>query len=232
MKKTVFIITMLITGLSLRAADAAPASSYRVTLDFPYASKYVFRGVELAKQSLQPSVEIAVGSFTGGIWTNQPITDNLDNEIDFYGGFSIPLKAGWNLDTGVCIYYYPELNTGGGADSTTWEPYVGIVGSAGGFSPGVYLYYDATLKVVTYQGQVGYSIPLEPAGASLDFSANLGRVDPKSGSGYTYYGIGASVPFKFSEKGTFTLGVNYTHNNISGADRDAIFGTAGVTIGF
>lgn len=239
MKKIVLILAAVTAGLSLRAEEAAapaPASSYSVTVDFPYATKYVFRGAQLAKQSLQPSVEVATGSFTFGVWTNQPITDNTDNEIDFYAGYGVQLNDAWKVDTGVCLYYYPELDTGGGADSTTWEPYIGVVGSVSGFSPGVYFYYDATLKVYTYQGQVGYSIALEPAGASLDFSAALGRVDPKSGSGYTYYSLGASVPFKISEKGTFTIGVNYTHNNIAGGDaygkNGNFYGTAGVTIGF
>ncbi len=237
MKKIVLILAAVAASLSLRAEEAAAAaSSYSVTVDFPYATKYVFRGAQYAKQSLQPSVEVATGSFAFGIWTNQPITDNTDNEIDFYAGYGVQLNDAWKVDTGVCIYYYPELDTGGGADSTTWEPYIGVVGSVSGFSPGVYFYYDATLKVYTYQGQVGYSVALEPAGASLDFSAALGRVDPKSGSGYTYYSLGASVPFKISEKGTFTIGVNYTHNNIAGGDsygkNGNFYGTAGITIGF
>lgn len=234
MKKTVLIIAAFASGLSLRAGEAT--SSYSVTLDFPYASKYVFRGAQLAKQSLQPSVELSTGNFTAGIWTNQPITDNTDNEIDFYAGYSVPLNDAWKFDTGLTLYYYPELNTGGGADATTWEPYIGFVGSVGGVSPGIYFFYDATLKVFTWQGQVGYSIALEPAGASLDFSANLARVDPNSGSGYTYYSLGMSVPFKISEKGTFTIGVNYAHNNIPGGDpyghNGNFFGTAGVTLGF
>ena len=85
MKKIVLILAAVAASLSLRAEEAAaPASSYSVTVDFPYATKYVFRGAQYAKQSLQPSVEVATGSFAFGIWTNQPITDNTDNEIDFY----------------------------------------------------------------------------------------------------------------------------------------------------
>jgi len=230
MKKSVLIIAALMAGLSLRADEAK--SSYSVTLDFPYTTKYVFRGVELARQSIQPSVELGVGNFTAGIWTNQPLVDNTDNEIDFYAGYSTALSSGWSLDTGVCLYYYPELDASSGADTSTWEPYVGITGSVGSFSPGVYVYYDLTLKNLTVEGQLGYSIPLEPAGASLDFSLNLGRVDPDVGDAYTYYSIGASVPFKLSESGTLTLGVNYAHNNLPGGDSGTFYGTAGITIGF
>lgn len=241
MKKTVLTIAALCAAtLGLRAQEApvpaAPSTSYSVTVDFPYATKYLFRGVQLAEGSFQPSVEVAAGDFTVGLWTSQPLTSNIDNEVDLYAGYSVSLNDAWSVDTGLTMYYYPELDSSTGLDRTTWEPYVGLVGEVGGFSPGVYLYYDTTLKIYTYQGQLGYSIALEPAGASLDFSASLGRVDPKSGSGYTYYSLGLAVPFKLSESGTFTIGANYTHNNISGGDsygkNGNFYATAGVTIGF
>jgi uncharacterized protein (TIGR02001 family) len=236
MKKTVLIIAALAASLSLRAQEPAPASSYSVTVDFPYASKYVFRGVQLAEGTFQPSVEVAAGNFTVGLWTALPVTSNIDNEIDLYASYGVPLNDSWSIDTGITLYYYPELDSSTGLDRDTWEPYIGLVGTAGAFSPGVYLYYDLTLKAFTYQGQVGYSVPLEPAGASLDFSAAIGRVDPDAGSGYTYYSIGAAVPFKLSETATFTLGLNYTHNNIAGGDSfgktSHIYGTAGITVGF
>lgn len=230
MKKTVLILAALFAGLSLRAQESA--SSYSVTVDFPYTTKYVFRGVELARGSFQPSVEISSGGFTAGMWTSQPITDNTDNEIDFYVGYGKDLSDTLSLDTGVAVYYYPELDSSSGADRTTWEPYVGLTGSVGGMSPGVYVYYDLTLETLTIEGQLGYSIALEPAGATLDFSVSLGRVDPKGGSGYTYYSIGASVPYALSDRATFTVGVNYAHNNISGIDNSHLYGTVGITIGF
>ncbi len=234
MKKTLLIIAALCSGLSLQAQDAA--SSYSVTVDFTYASRYVFRGQQLAKGTLMPSVEVSSGAFTAGIWSAQPLVDNADNEVDFYASIGIPLQDDWSIDTGVALYYYPELDTGGGADEATWEPYVGLTGSAGGFSPGVYFFYDLTLEVLTIEGQLGYSVPLEPAGASLDFSASLGRIDPKTGSGVTYYNFGMSAPFKLSDSGTLTLGLNYGHNNISGGDAYGenahFFGTVGVAIGF
>jgi hypothetical protein len=81
MKKTVLIITALLASLSLRAEE----SSISATVDVTYASKYVFRGVELADGTLMPSVEIGYGNFAAGIWSAQPVTSNIDNEIDFYG---------------------------------------------------------------------------------------------------------------------------------------------------
>ena len=108
----------------------------------------------------------------------------------------LPEKKGYRLaglnqrelilqNDAVTLYYYPELDTSGGADSSTFEPYVGVSGSVGGFSPGAYVYYDTTLEVLTLEGSIGYSVALEPAGASLDFSAALGRADPDVGSSMT-----------------------------------------------
>lgn len=239
MKKTLLIIAAFCTaGLGLRAEEAAPEakSSYSVTVDFTYGTKYVFRGQQLAKDTLFPSVELSTGPITAGIWSAQPVVDNIDNEIDFYVGYGAEVGGGWSIDTGVCLYYYPELDKSSGADSSTWEPYVGITGSVGGVSPGAYLYYDATLKALTIEGQLGYSVALEPAGASLDFSANLGRINPDSGSSVTYYSVGVSVPFAISDSGTITVGLNYTHNNITGGDgygkNGNFYGTVGVAIGF
>jgi len=230
MKKTVLIITALLASLSLRAEEE---SSYSATVDVTYATTYVFRGVELANGTLMPSVEIASGNFAAGIWSAQPITDNIDNEIDFYAGFSVPMNDSWAFDAGATVYYYPELDTAGGTiDDATWEPYVSISGDVNGFAPGISAFYDITLKVLTLEGSLGYSVPLEGAASSLDFGASLGRVDPKSGSGYTYYNLGVSLPFAISDTATVSVSLDYAHNDISGADNDFLFGTIGMSIGF
>ncbi len=51
MKKVSLLLAALVTGATLSAQSPAPAPapaapSYSVTVDFPYASKYVFRGVQ------------------------------------------------------------------------------------------------------------------------------------------------------------------------------------------
>jgi uncharacterized protein (TIGR02001 family) len=93
MKKTALILALLATRLGLNAQESK--LSYSVTVDFPYASKYVFRGIEYAKDSIQPSIEVASGNFYAGVWTNQPVTNNSDNEFDFYAGYGIPLNDKW-----------------------------------------------------------------------------------------------------------------------------------------
>ena len=72
MKKTVILLAALLTGASL-AADTAPASSYSITADFPYTTKYVFRGVQYAEGAFQPSVKFTQGDFYAGVWMSAPV---------------------------------------------------------------------------------------------------------------------------------------------------------------
>ncbi len=231
MNKIVITLAALAACVSLRAQE--PASSYSVTVDFPYTSKYVFRGNQLASDSFQPSVEVASGNWYAGLWTNLPIErvdkSLVENEIDFYAGYGIPLSDTWSIDTGVTYYYYPEKTAGSGIEDTT-EFFVGLTGTLAGFTPSFYSYYDIDRKAWTFQAAAGYSVSLSDK-ASLDFSATLGRVDTDGGSDYTYYGAGAVLPYKLNDSATLNFGVQWATTNFDDAD-DEIWATTGITIGF
>lgn len=231
MKKK-FILAALAVAGALNCAAQEGSSSYSVTLDFPYTNKYVFRGVQYARDSIQPSVEIATGPVYLGVWTNQPIVDNTDNEFDFYIGYKQKLNDSWDVDVGATVYYYPELDSSTGGDRATTEGYVGINGNIKGFTPGVYAYYDFDLETTTLQGQLGYSIPVEQAGLSLDLSANVGRVMVKGAGDYSYWSIGANVPFSINEKSTIYVGATYTNSDIDGGERDILNFNAGISVSF
>ena len=230
MKKTALLISALTLGSVLGAADAK--SSYSLTLDFPYVSKYVFRGQELTKDAIQPSIELTSGDFYTGIWTSQPVTDNADNEFDFYLGYKFKLNDIWSLDVGGTAYYYPELDRRSGLDRQTYEGYVGVVGNVKGFSPGMYAYYDFTLKALTTQGQLGYSMALSEPGASMDFEVQAGHVSPDVGANYTYWSVGVNIPYKLSDKATVYGGVTYNNNNLKLAKGDITVFKVGCSIGF
>jgi uncharacterized protein (TIGR02001 family) len=232
MKKSALIIAALIGGASLSAQDAATAApAYSVTVDFPYASKYVFRGVQYAEGSIQPSVKLTSGSFYAGIWTNQPITSNIDNEVDFFAGYGFKLSDSWSLDAGVTAYYYPELDDSSGLDNTTYEGYVGLNGAFGSFTTGVYAYNDFTLESFTLQGTVGYSIPMSDK-AAFNLLATIGNVSPDAGDSYTYYGLGATVPYKLTDAATLTGGLQYATHDIDGLEDEHIWFTVGLTVTF
>jgi len=228
MKKTAILLAALLSGASL-LADDAPAASYNVTVDFPYTTKYVFRGVQYAEGAFQPSVKLTSGDFYAGIWASAPVDKGYELEIDYYAGYTFKLPNAWSLDVGTTLYSYPGLN--GGGDKTTFEPYLGLNGSFGAVTSATYLYYDFTLDALTIQETVGYSIPIDST-MSLNLSANLGRVEPDAGSGYTYYGVGVAVPYKLSDKATVTVGAQYADHDLDGVDGGHFWGTLGFTYTF
>lgn len=228
MKKTAILIAALLTGASVYADDA-PKSSYNITLDVPYTTKYVFRGIQYAEGAFQPSVKLTAGSFYAGIWGSAPVDKGYELEIDYYAGYGFALPNGWSLDVGTTLYSYPGLN--GGGDKTTFEPYLGLNGSFGPVTTATYAYYDFDLDVFTIQETVGYSIPLDSKTA-LNLSATLGRAEPDSGDGYTYYSAGVAIPYKLTDKATVTLGAQYADHNYDWADGGHFWGTLGFTYTF
>lgn len=228
MKKTALILAALVSGASL-FADAAPASSYSVTVDFPYTTKYVFRGVQYAEGAFQPSVKVTSGDFYAGVWMSAPVDKGYELEVDYYLGYGVKLQDGWSLDLGLTAYTYPGLN--GGGDKATWEPYLGLNGSLGSVTSGTYLYYDATLEVFTVQQAFGYSIPIDDK-TSFNVSATVGYADPDTGTGYTYYGLGATIPYKLSDKATITVGAQFADHDLNGVDGSHTWATIGYTYTF
>jgi uncharacterized protein (TIGR02001 family) len=230
MKKTAILLAALVSGASLLADTApAPASSYSITTDFTYTTKYVFRGIQLAKGAVQPSVKLSYDDFYGSIWMSAPVDKGYELEIDYNAGYGFKLQNDWNLDVGATLYTYPGLN--GGGDKVTFEPYVGLNGSVGGVSTATYAFYDFTLDVFTVQETLGYTIPIDEK-SSLNFSASIGHAKPDSGSGYTYYGLGATVPYKITDKATLTLGVQYASHDLDGVDDNHFWGTIGFNYTF
>lgn len=223
---------ILVLALSAVAAGGIAKADYSLSSDLTYASDYIFRGVQLADNTLHPSLELTQGDFYVGMWAALPI-DNVESkgwsdEFDFYLGYTKELSDKASIDVGATYYYYPDSNV-----DESIEAYLGIKFDVGGFTPAAYAYYDFDLKATTLQGSVGYSIPMAGAGTSLDLSATYGYVEPDTDDSYTYYGASAQVPYKLNENATLTFGVHYASNDIGhGVDDDFFYYTAGVTIGF
>lgn len=225
MKKAFLAFAALAAGVAAQAQD----SGYKITVDFPYVSKYVFRGVELADESIQPSIEVAVGDFYVGVWTNNPLVKNFDNEVDFYAGYGIPLSDTWKIDLGATYYAYFETDDSILEDQI--EPFVGLTGTIGGVSTSVYAYYELEYDIFTGVGSLGYSLPLAESGLSLDFTGTLGWVSPDVGEDYVYYGVGVAIPYKLNDNATVRVGLDWVDNDIDNGD-DTVWFTAGLSLGF
>lgn len=229
MKKSLVIglagLAALITG------SVAQAGDYAFSTDLTFASKYVFRGLQAGDNSLQPSLEVTKDEFYAGVWAEQPLENRSSrgwgDEVDFYAGYTPKITDTVTLDLGATHYYYPT------SDSTT-EAFVGANVTLDKFTPGVYTYYDFDLKAFTVQGNLGFSIPMDAAGTSLDLSASIGHVsrDSDNGPSYTYYSAGVSVPYKLNEHATVKVGVNWATHTLDGVEKNHLWFTAGLTVGF
>jgi len=226
MKKIAAIL--LAAGIAGSSLSAQEESSYSISMDFPFVSDYVFRGVQFAEESIQPSIELAVGDFYAGVWTSQPVTGNVANEFDFYLGYGWALSDTWALDVGFTYYYYPETPSG----DEQQEPYIGVSGDiGGGFSLSIYGYHDFETEATTFQADLGYSVEIDDA-SSFDIGFNFGTVSV-SGGDYNYYGASATYSYALNDVAGTYAGIVYADNDIGGgADDSFVYFVAGISMGF
>jgi uncharacterized protein (TIGR02001 family) len=236
MKKTILALAALAAGVSASAQEATKTTPLAVTLDVTYVNNYVFRGTLLAEDSIQPSVEATYGDFYAGVWYSDDVNATALSETDLYVGYNLAINETFSADLGVTRYIYDGSS---GADST--EVFVGVKADVL-LSPSVYYYYDFDRDVSSYIGSIGYSLPIAKVGLSVDLSASYGYVQiPGDGQDYSYWGVGAAVPYKLSETATLTAALNYTQadsRNLpvgAGAisnDQDQVVFSLGLAVGF
>lgn len=231
--KTQLKLMILAGALGASAAFAQTGGrSYTITADLPYVSDYVFRGVKLARQSVQPSVTFTSGSLSLGVWSNQPVIKRTDDEIDFFGSYDFALTKDWKLTLGGTAYWYPGLDTSAGGDRSTFEPRLALSGPLGPVSSTLTVYYDTTLKTTTLEGALGYSLPMHGSETdTVDFGVSYGRVTPDQGRDYCYWGATAKATFRPKGNWSAYLGLGYGSSDLSG-QRNHVYGTVGVSYSF
>lgn len=245
MKKLLVFLAGLAPAAGLSAAESKPA--YTVTTDFTYTSDYVFRGLKSAGNSFQASVEAASGDFNAGLWTNQPITKNQNDEIDLYAGYRLNVNSRFAVEGAATYYWYPEAKSSAGETKDSTELSVGASYDVAPLTPSVFYYHDFRLKSDTLQASIGHKMPLgSVSAATFETSVFAGSVRFKDAApdapgaavqeSYTYYGIDVSIPYKLAANATFTVAGHYAKNEGvpagSGIPKDKTWFTAGITIGF
>jgi len=230
-KTAAFTLVALALASQLSASDALlEQKDYSITADFPYLTKYVFRGIELSQDCVQPTLEFAKDNLSVGIWGSQPFKRKELNEVDFFAAYKLKLTEGWEIDTGGTLYTYPRHKAG--ERSSTTEVKLGVNGDVKGFQPGFYAYYDTTLRTTTLEGRLAYSVPVSKLGISLDFSTNAGRVFANGGEGYNYWYGGVDIPWKLRENSSVYVGIAYTGNDYPGEKSGFVVARAGVVLSF
>lgn len=228
MKKSLVLSLVLLCCLRLSAAE--PAAPYTVSVDLPYVSRYIFRGLEISRNRFQPSVTVTAGNFNGGVWTNQPFARTADSEADLFANYDVPITKDWKSTLGACVYHYPRADTSSGDFRTTFEPKLAFAGPLGPLTSSLSLFYDTKLKTPAMEGMLGYSTTVDRA--TFDVGTTAGQVRPDGGDTYSYWGLTTKVSYKAAEKIVLYCGLNYASHNLAGAGKNLLYGTAGVTLAF
>lgn len=216
----------LLAATAIAPAAYAQDSDLSVSTGVDFVSQYVFRGVSLADDAIQPYAEMSVGNFTVGGWFSTGVGKNsilAGDEFDLYAGYSVPLDSSISLDLGATYYHYPQggdfLETkDGGAGSYEVSASVGF--GEVPLAPTVSAYYDFTLEAFTLEGGVGHSIPFGD-GQSLDLGATVGLVDG-DGFSYEWGSASAAVSHAFNDDVGVYIGANFALNSEDALDFDSI----------
>lgn len=212
--------TLLGASCALLATLVTPAMAQAGDVDWSIGTdlvtEYVFRGVSLGGDSVQPYVEISTGNFTAGAWFSTQIGADSAfsaDELDLYAGYSVPLDGDLSLDLGVTYYHYPQtgalFDTDGGA-AGTYE-FSTAIGFDTPLSPSLAAYYDVTLEAFTLEGAVGHSVGFgEKQGA--DFGLTVGLVDGQ-GFSYEWATASAALSHAITDDASIYIGANFTVNS-------------------
>lgn len=212
------------------AAMAADIGGNEVTVSIGtyYVTEYVFRGVSLADDAIQPYAEVGVGNFSLGIWASTGIGENSElagDEIDLYASYGFDVSETVSGSVGITYYHYPQggslFGTDGGGTGS-YEVNAGL-GLDTVLSPSVTAYYDFTFESFTLEGGVGHSVALGDK-SSLDLGLTAGLVDVDGGD-YQYGNASAGVSYAITDDAALSLTGNYTVNS-----EDDVLGFSGGTL--
>lgn len=215
----------LLCATAIAPVASAQDAELSVSTGVDVTSQYVFRGVSLADDAIQPYAELSLGNFTIGGWASTGIGANsifAGDEFDLYVGYSVPLDSSISLDLGATYYHYPqggdffETKDGGAG---TYEVSASVGFGEVPFSPSVTAYYDLTLEAFTLEGGAGHSVEIGEA-QSLDLGLTVGLVDG-DGFSYEWATASAAVSHAFSDDVSGYIGANFALNSEDALDFDS-----------
>jgi len=202
MKKLLLVSASFV--IAATTAMPAQAGDVSVSTSIDYVTEYVFRGVTLEAEAIQPGVEVAVGDFTAGVWISTGLgPDSLadTDEVDFYAGYSFGLSEILSASVGGTWYHYPDADD-------TFEANVGLSLDTV-LAPSVTAYYDFTLEGFTLEGGVSHSVPVGEK-TSLDLGLTAGLVTAENDVDWEYGTASAALGYGFTDDVSAYIGANYT----------------------
>ena len=170
---------------------AAPIYAQEFSVGSDFVSRYIWRGTDFGNSpSIQPTVAFSTGGLTIGFW-GAYATNDVYQETDFYGGYSVDLNNSGSLYLGFTDYMFP----GAGFDISNFNNYDNSNG-AGSHSIEINASYSGPEKLPISVAfnifihnvkdnpvyfELGYAVPVK----DVNFSLFLGG---SAGNGAAYYG--------------------------------------------
>jgi uncharacterized protein (TIGR02001 family) len=240
MNKRLLALSALIAALPAAVyAEDPPKSDWSVSSNVGVFSEYRFRGISQTnkKPAIQGGFDVAHSSgFYLGNWdsnVDSELYTGSNIEMDFYGGYKVPI-GGFALDLGGIYYYYPgsgnTTSYPGSFKIDNFELYAG--GSYGPFSlkysQALTDFFGAPDSKNSYYLDAGFAYDL---GQGLGINAHLGYQKLKGGAkvaqinnpalidNITDWKIGVTYDYK-----GYVFGLSYIDTN-----RDLTGGTAAAT---
>lgn len=218
------ILATVATAGAIFASAQLSAQELEFSATAGFESEYVFRGVEIASESFQGSIDATFGDGYLGIWMNESFDDEDKgaSEYDLYGGWGYAVNDTFTADFGATLYHYPD------ADDETFEVYVGASADVA-LAPSFYVYYDFDLETFTYEGSISKAFELNDK-SSIELGGALGLVDPSEGEGYAYYSVTADYVYSIADNMSASIGVRAAGNDSNvgpgGKEHNAWAGTS------
>lgn len=209
MKKFLLGSATLLTVIT--APMAAEAQDVSVSTSIDYVTEYVFRGISLESEAIQPGAEVSVGDFSAGVWASTGLGSDSQadtDEVDFYAGYSFGLTELVSASVGGTWYHYPDAQD-------TFEANLGVSFDTL-LSPSATAYYDFTLEAFTLEGGVSHSLPVAEK-TSFDLGLTAGLVDG-DGFSYEYGSASASLAYAFTDAVSAYVGGNFVVNSEDALD--------------
>jgi uncharacterized protein (TIGR02001 family) len=251
MKKSLLALAVLaaLTPLHSHAqtkdSEAASTSASPLAGNLAIVSDYRFRGISQSYRlpAVQGGIDYAHESgFYLGNWNSSVSGNQFPNgaslEMDFYGGFKIPLSDAVTLDIGGLYYYYPGAyyNVASGSKPTmnNFELYVGStfgpLTAKASFTTTDYFGVNGTTGYAnnggskgSYYLDLGYSTEIA---AKTSLVAHVGYQTVKSYSNYNYvdYKLGVTYDYTGWILGLAWIGTNaksdyWTYSEGTGATK-------------
>jgi hypothetical protein len=203
---------LLLTGV--RAQDELPP----LRIDAGYASAYVFRGVERARDSAQLGLEFNRGNFRAGAWLNQPFDGDDVRETNLNAAYAWQPADALSLEVSLAHAWFAQV-PGGGVDRSFEAGVSAILAPLQGFTPAFAYYHDFRFDADTTQLSMARSIALTKIGAFLELNFFAGLVNGRDWrpdaagvrhrDSYGYWGGQVHLPYRVGPHSTMVAGVHY-----------------------